>query len=301
MSEWKERMALLRPWLSRFKRRFSVLDLGCGDGQVSSAIAEEFDVTVVTIDPELDSGYENTPRTICLKKKFNAHLLAGLADCEHFDVVLALNFLHHFDQEWEAAAEAVLRMGWHVFVQLPKVGQERVAGETFIQPLTAKIQGHGAVLLGEAPHVSWERHLPRPLWLVRNENLKLLPRFSMHGLNGRPQNSMEKTMKVLATYDNIECYRLDKGNTWRSWIVGMNLFNVAVQNCTHPTKQRIAEQVRAYPLPAVPHGDVIPWNFIYDGDALYLIDPASPIRREDQFGLKKVAEFMEMEKPEWTG
>ena len=305
MSEWKERMALLRPWLSKFKRRFSALDLGCGDGDVSRAIAEEFDVVLVAVDKGLNESeaastqrYESVPRSICLKYALTPDDLVSLADCEHFDVVLALNFLHHFRSAWSSATDAVLRMGWHVFVQLPSVGQHGVAGRDILPTLTDTVQTRNATLLGKAPHVSWERHLPRPLWLVQNDAIKSLPRPSMYGDRGPTQVPIERVTRVKATYDNIEHQRPDKdAGAWRKWIVGMNLWNVISLGCVHPTRGRIAEQVRAFSLPDEPHGDVIPWNFIYDSEVLHLIDPARPVRRDDRSGLTEVAREVMMEEP----
>src|SRR5436190_235753 len=45
---------------------------------------------------------------IFLNKQFSPKELAHLSDCEHFDVILALNIFEQFGNHWQEAVDAIL-------------------------------------------------------------------------------------------------------------------------------------------------------------------------------------------------
>ena len=45
--------------------------------------------------------------------------LQKLSECEHFDVVLALNIIHWFPSEWMKIADAILAMGDNIIIETP--------------------------------------------------------------------------------------------------------------------------------------------------------------------------------------
>lgn len=302
MSEWEQRFGMLRHYLDRFHRRFSVLDLGCGDGQISHAIATHYDASCFLIDrgfndtPEYATAhYEGVPRITCLKHDMTVDELTRLADCEHFDVVLALNFLHHFGEHWHAASGAVARMGWHVFLQLPRVGVPDVPGHDTMEPLHRFIGQTGGLLLGET--TQYPGHLPRPLWLIETSQLKSLPFTTMFTADGYAQVPSAFPMQVKAAHDSIRWCRLDRGEAWHQWHVGMNLWNLLHLGLVRPATQEMAAELRAVSLPSIPHGDIVLWNFVWDGEVLHLIDAGGPIQREDCFGLEQAAQIVDAASP----
>ena len=128
--------------LKDFKRPITVLDIGAAEGYMSFRIANDFDSTCVMIaDPgtlgkvlpklcRLNSDLDNI---ILLSKRINVQELEILSQCEHFDVVLALNVLHHFSKDtWKRAAEAILSLGDYVIIETPPVEDRVACGQSSI-------------------------------------------------------------------------------------------------------------------------------------------------------------------------
>jgi SAM-dependent methyltransferase len=99
-----------------------VLDFGANLGYFSFRIATEFDATVVMIDESEELRdlciTNNLSSTVYLRRHCSASDLDFLGKLEHFDVVLALNVLHHF-KAWRRAVDAVLALGDRVVIQTP--------------------------------------------------------------------------------------------------------------------------------------------------------------------------------------
>jgi 2-polyprenyl-3-methyl-5-hydroxy-6-metoxy-1,4-benzoquinol methylase len=120
--ECEARYALVRRVVTKFQRRITVLDLGANLGYFGCRLADEFGAVSVMVDtrPDLVAVCEANalPTTIALTKKLSVADLQELAASEHFDVVLALNVLHHFKDPAGALA-AVLELGDHVLLETP--------------------------------------------------------------------------------------------------------------------------------------------------------------------------------------
>lgn len=229
------RMDVLVPVLSQYKRRFSVLDLGCGSGEISQRIQLGYDAAVFSLDKECEA---------LLQCEIAAEGLRQLSQLEHFDVVIAFNFLHHF-QDWEKAARAVMGMGHHVFIQLPPRGTERVAGEENIDGLHELI---GFPPLDSIWYPSFNHH--RPIWLI--------------------DNPLAFTMRwdwtVEAGFDKITGSR---GEHTKEWIPGMSIWNMHGLGADRDWLLSLVKGIR---LPDKEHGDIQPWNMVWDGRRAHLID-----------------------------
>lgn len=272
MSDCEQRMALLRPYLSCYKRRFTVLDLGCGDGQIARAIAREYGAVVVVIEKGLGEieeyglhHYDSSPRVICLKREVTLEEVRGIAASEHFDVVLALNVLHWTGGAWSEWARTVLSLGCDVFVQIPSRDATEVPGEEYLAQLTDYLDEFGRII---GYTVQFPGHPKRPLWYCRNGARRSFEKSTLYDKDGALAGRRAWSHCINAEYWYI--YRLNRPD--RPWIAGMNLWNFCCLGGVRPSRERIVEMLRAYPLPAEPHGDIAPWNFILDGARLHLID-----------------------------
>jgi len=116
------RYALLRPTLESVRRPFRLLDIGANLGYFSFRAAADFGATAIMIDEceELqDLCATSKPSSVVyLKRRCSVADLERLAALDHFDVVLALNVLHHF-HNWRRAADIVLSLGDRVIIQTP--------------------------------------------------------------------------------------------------------------------------------------------------------------------------------------
>jgi len=258
-----ERLDLLRPYLSRFKRRFTVLDFGAGinASAIGTEIAREFDAVVVCVEENIVAP-ELSPRTMWLKKEFSPRDLQLMSECEHFDVVIGFNVCHWFNST--VPLEILSRMGRYVFIQSP-ASDDAKAIETF---------GHvvGDICrytidwkhLGDT--VQFPQHTPRPLWMHEN----ILPRILTRTCVEAHENSAHTLM--WAEKDRCRAQMLKDGDSWRNWIPGINLANFLAWNGVYPHRTRIAQMLTNYVLPLTQHGDITPHNFILDGESVHLID-----------------------------
>ena len=265
-----ERLELLKPVLDRFKRRFSVIDLGCGPGDLSQEIAANYDAAVFAVDRNRQPIMKNSNVTQ-LQVELTPSLLRSLSNCEHFDVVLAMNILHHYgEKDWEYALNIILNMGWHVVVQLPPRGATRVAGESLVNFMLDCMTHRDIQKLGEAWYRPFQHH--RPIWLKTNNPVKPLPFHTLCGRTPRLRDAeYSNYWTVSASYEAVSASRHKTGQVQDPWITGMNLWNICQLHPVSPTLEEFARMIQEYPLDRF-HGDIIPWNFIYDGRRLHLID-----------------------------
>jgi len=230
----RKRIDVLAPILSQYQRRFSVLDLGCGGGEISREIQLGYDAAVFSLDRECEA---------LLQCEITTHGLEQLSSLEHFDVVIAFNFLHHF-QDWERAARAVIEMGHHVFIQLPPRGDKRLSVET-IDGLHEVI---GFPPLDSIWYPSFSHH--RPIWHIENPSTRT---------SGWGWEMEVDFNKITGTYDGYT----------KEWIPGMSLWNMHGLGADRAWLLSLVEGLSS---PEKEHGDIQPWNMIWDGREVHLID-----------------------------
>ncbi len=289
-----ERLELLRPILDQYKRRFTVLDLGAGiEGyqNIGAEIAREYDAVCVMVERDwVREKFIESRRTIVLKHNARLDDLVDLAACEHFDIVLALNFLHWAPaNEWRSWADVVIELGEKAFIQLPgEYDYDQVGclpGASWLDEMRYYIaQQYNPTLVGET--VQFPKHAPRPLWLISDKRMS-------HKLTKTHMDAHENSSRTEIYADNqrVICYH--KGQ-WRGWIPGMNLSNLVGMNMVWPEKERVVELLKSYKLPPTNHGDIVLHNFVFDGEELHLVDGFEGWEFDDKEGLSKVIEQVEM-------
>lgn len=120
---------VIKPFLDKYKRPITVLDLGAKHGYFSFRIAHNYDCTCVMIEDNegsyrradeflglchLKSSLQNI---VLLNKKMTLQEIEKLADCEHFDVVLAFDYIDQENGNWIQIIDAILRLGNNIFIQ----------------------------------------------------------------------------------------------------------------------------------------------------------------------------------------
>ena len=268
------RLDLLKPILSLYKRRFTVLDLGAGvnDPTLGREISQAFDAVVVEVEQNWLPA-PTGPRTIVLRHAFTIDELERLSRCEHFDVVLAFNIIHWFGTRWREAAQAVLGMGDYVFTQIPceadmdSEGFKDAWPESWTEvPAMLRYFRNGCAHLGDT--AQFPGHPPRPVYLTKNK-VKHLTATTLNP----PYNDAD--IAVLSTHKGIQgSFLHKKPREHREWIPGINLWNFCQLGGAVPAREKVLEMLNAIPLPEKQHGDIQPWNMILDGERLHLIDEA---------------------------
>lgn len=285
------RYEALRPLLSRYRRRFTVLDLGAALGYFGFRIADDYDAVSAMVDGGEELGrlcrVNSLPHTMFLHKTLSVDDLETLADCEHFDVVLALNILHHFP-DWKRAADAVMRMGDHIVIETPAADETEACGYERIPGLYAHLESQEPKLLGTFPsHVS---DAQRPLWLFDRAKTTLARPFI-----GCPDDAWDAPKACVgSSYGGKFAVFPDK-DVHRLWIAGINLQTFWRLGGVYPSRRDVIEMLRGFPLPTEHHGDIRPWNFIFDGERIYLIDGRDEKANfDDAEGLAESIRMLEM-------
>lgn len=267
MSSLQHRMDLLCPMLARYERRFSVLDIGGGvepEQNVGQQIAREYNACVTVIEKDwTPEKFQFSPRTMVLKREVTVEDLRLLRECEHFDVVLGLNVLHWFPTNWKDAADTVMSLGDWAVLQIPKIHDYTAVNHDIIQDLHSFINSRRPEWLGDT--VQFPKHMPRPLLLAKGpqSGKRTLTRTNVEAHAGSAETHIHSDSTMLRRYM--------KGES-KSWIPGINLWNFCQMGGVYPSRERIAQLLRAFKLPDTNHGDVTPHNFVFDGEVVHLID-----------------------------
>lgn len=285
-----DRLELLRPYLSRYNRRFSVLDFGAGINipAIGTEIAKEFDAVVVCVEKDITfAQIESAPHVLWLKRQFDSADLQRMLECERFDVVIGCNIFHWFGKEWFTGVDTFRRMGHFVFVQAP-TPDETNAVETFgyltIAQLDSYFRHSGWAWNQIGETVQFPGHPARPLWMFERLPEPILTRTNVDAHDNSASTVFD------ANFEKCRAM-LKKSNTlWQDWIQGINLYNFLRWGGVWPTRERIVDQLRAFPLPDTNHGDITPHNFIIDGERLHLIDGFSNWGGDDKECLQATIE-----------
>jgi SAM-dependent methyltransferase len=270
--ECETRFRLIEQALPPYTRPWTLLDLGAAGGYFGIRFAERDGCCAVMID-EGDALLPNLtanalPLTIGLRRHLTEADLEALADCEHLDVVLALNVLHDMPDPGRAL-RAVLRMGEEVFVEVP----HDIDGLEWFGDLVRAQEG--AIHLGRTRGGDLF-HLRRPkstlTWAYLGAEKNGAPPMRMHQIVSTPEiklwNCVEKTEA-------------------RVWFPGINLHTYLTLGGVYPPRARVATIVERevnralfgqgdVGLIGVNHADVRPWNVVLSGETATLIDWADP-------------------------
>jgi hypothetical protein len=287
---------VLKPILNRYKRPITVLDLGAGYGYFSFRIAREYDSTCVMIEDGngslptaqklLDLCHANAQlhNIILLDKKMSLQELEKLADCEHFDVVLAFDYIDHKAADWMQATDALLRMGDNIFIRASRSGiLSKKASNKVIEYLVTR----SGKLISQSPCVYDQTMREHLLWFECKKS----------GLR-----SKYFTKKSHAS--NVDVFHIDssythktflkQGSTRVEWKKGINLMTFLFLHGAYPTRDVIKQAVTAH---AGEHlTDFAPWNVIVQGENVVVIDQKDKnYRAKVSKNLKFMEEFIDLQ------
>lgn len=266
--ECESRYEALRPLLSQYTRPFTVLDLGASLGYFSFRIAEEFpQATIVAIDDDPRLFYQchaNEKPILHLRTRMREDDVWQLANCEQFDVVLALNVVHHFPR-WNSVLRSLFRMGDHLIIETPHPEERYAINAENAYEIYFQLMGvEDKNLLCETPS-----HLgpcERPMWYFHTPNNTLRRAYFT-----APDDLVLGGVTINSTFFQRSVTLHRKSET-RDWLPGINLQTFLSLGGAFPLREDVARMVESFPRPAEPHGDVQPWNFVINNQGLHLID-----------------------------
>lgn len=282
--ECASRYAAIVPLLQKYQRPITILDVGASQGYFSFRIASEFDATCVMVEGNYaQANGEHTAdelerlchqnnhlkNIILLKKHITADELQILSECEHFDVVLALNVVHHFGPQWKKALNALLNMGDHIIIETPPADDHTAAGNAFIKDILQYLQTKNGTLLGR---------FPRPTNKTLNDYMfHFMPMRNylqrIHWNNGLPENRWSD-YSIQSSFVTKTLYKRHE-NVTVPWHKGINLLTFTMLNGVYPSKQNICDMLSK--LIAITHNDFKIWNLIIQGHNIVPIDHDSAL------------------------
>lgn len=266
-----ERYRDIHNFLSQFSFPLTVLDIGCNLGYFSARLERELGACCVAVEGDSDyhEGLLRTirankcERVIPWKRRLSLNSLQRLGEVESFDVVLALSVIHHFNEPPSEVVKALLRLGHLVIVEPPTehnaCGNALECAEYFESESFSMSLDVAPTVLGSGySHLGGK---PRPILLLTGRHLIEKSYLGQVERFESPLISSTTSSKTVTFPTKSET---------RDWIQGINLWT-HVHFCGGK----------------FPHGDLIkkildldvsdcqdlrPWNIIFDGKNLHLID-----------------------------
>lgn len=249
----------------RYNRPISVLDIGANFGYFSFRIQEEFPGSVVTL---IESKHAkklinlcervNAVNTIVLDILINSNQLETLSSCEHFDVVLGLNVIHHIG-DVENSFSAIEKLGDTIIIETPNPNDSGSCGQKNLDSIYTKVIKEYEIL-GE-----FSRHTSSVKSPIGIKNIKKTTMDKRYWDSKPYQNEIF----IESTNDQKTIHHLKK-NEKRDWIHGINLRTYQYLNGQYPSRKKLVDIIEKLNLDG--HEDVNPWNLILTGNDLIAID-----------------------------
>lgn len=250
----EDRYAPIRELASKFKRPFSVLDIGANYGWFDFKLMSEFDCCCVLVDdkPIGDLIAKHAPdRTVWLNTHLTGHELKRWSKSDHFDIVLGLSVLHHIE-DFEEALDGLKHLGQYVFLEVPGEGDKGAANPDRHNALRWLLADHEPIAWFDS-HVSKSR---RPLYLIESE-----PELREQTIDARERDAPDYgSYRVTGDFarSSIRIHREGRPHLTeeRPFVPGMNAHNFALLGGGYPSEKHIKSQMVAG------HPDNHAWNYI---------------------------------------
>lgn len=290
----EQRFAIVDSVLSRYHRPFTVLDIGSAQGYFSFRGAETYPESVFVMLEGSNPAYPLISKQVASICELNSHLenivwfdmpivpkkIHALSSCEHFDVILLLNILHWFPEDWKTLLDAALKMSHVTVVELPP--WEENLPKT-LKDLRFNIH-HYLTSLAQEVVVGVPRHndlsLHTTFYIVeKSSDFQMEKNTLLH-----PYNKNRKHL-VSCDYNSKKLYKEDCkppfNNLISDWIPGVNLISYLMFNGAFPSRVDLVQQL---PIDTE-HKDWMPNNMIVQGNRIFLIDKNDPQNVEQGAGI----------------
>jgi hypothetical protein len=249
-----DRYAPIRELASKFKRPFSVLDVGANYGWFSFSLMSEFNCCAVMIDdkPIGDLIAKHAPdRSVWLNTHVTGHELKRLSRSEHFDIVLGLSVLHHME-DFEEALDGLLHLGSHVFLEIPGEGDVNATGKDRHNAIRWALSDHAPIAWFNS-HVSLSR---RPMYHIECD-----PSLFEQTVDARERDAPDYGQYRIESDFERSMIRIHREgrphlSEFREFVPGMNAHNFVQLGGGHPTEKHIRSKM----IPGHPDNHL--WNYV---------------------------------------
>ena len=275
----EKRYSEIFKFCKKFNRPISVLDLGAAEGYFTFRLAEDFSGVFVAVESNPERKLlelckkNNDQKVLLLNKQMNLKNLKNIKEVQHFDIVLALNIIHHFDEPFQDVLEALISMSSFCFLEHPNsLENESTKNSQRLKTEKLDLEKFKPVLLNKNPSGlgnPLNQKLERNLWLLQNTQSKTIDR----GWRGASKYTEEfgpgNQIIIKSNFDEIN---VDYGlrDEKRNWIQGIDLRTFLEYNGVYPTNEKIINLIDNLKIENAK--DLGPHNLILNGECLFLID-----------------------------
>jgi len=275
----EKRYSEIFKFCKKFNRPISVLDLGAAEGYFTFRLAEDFDGVFVAVESNPERKLlelckkNNDPKVLLLNKQMNLKNLKNIKEVQHFDIVLALNIIHHFDEPFQDVLETLVSMSSFCFLEHPNsLENESTKNSQRLDTEKLDLEKFKPILLNKNPSGlgdSLNKKLERNLWLLQNTQSKTIDR----GWRGASKYTEEfgpgNQISIKSNFDEIN---VDYGlrDEKRNWIQGIDLRTFLEYGGVYPTNKKIINLIDNLKIKNAK--DLGPHNLILNGKRLFLID-----------------------------
>jgi hypothetical protein len=277
----EERFAIVNSVLQKYKRPFTLLDIGAAQGYFSMRAAESYPESVFVMWEGSNPVYPKISAQLASICQLNNHLknliwidksfilkdMKNISACEHFDVVLLLNIVHWFSGQWKEMIDTAHSMAHVTILEVPPIEDSLPEDQRLLRK-----QIHEYVSTSAQQSIRGVPRHTNPLlhttyYILENEGPFALQRTSLiHPDFGDRQHAItcDYQTKKLQKVDLVKPF-LTYSSAWQP---GINLITYLMMQGAHPPRQ---ELVRYLPEESS-HKDWMLNNMVLQGKHLALID-----------------------------
>ena len=268
----EERYEQITKFCKQYTRPFSVLDIGAAEGYFTHRLASEFEGNFTAVEADGGRALLNTcekndnSKVFLLQKRFNLEDLKKMAEVHYFDVILALNVVHHFDEPFQEVLDTIMSMCSYCFFEHPDpkedkktINFERVGQEKL------DLDKYSVKYLIDTDR--WDS-ISRKLYLLENKEVKKITR---RYANGRKYEEGEGIV-INSSFGELSVNYLHREEE-RPWHLGMNLRTFLLNNGVYPSFDKIFQYIDECDIDSNNKlGDLGAHNLILDDNKVVAID-----------------------------
>lgn len=241
----------IKKFLDQYARTLTILFVGPITSTLPFQIAAHDKSICVMLDGDTNSRLQHCCSTcpsgnlILLKKAFTLQDLYQLAECEHFDIVVALNTLDRTAGAPQEILDHLCDLGDHTFIEL---------SDTLHDTHQSYLTKQGATHLTSVN----KRHL----WIVSKEKTYLKRRnWGHYEITPAGRYTIKSTLKDKYL---VKAARHGGHPTISPWQPGINLKTFKELNGTWPAKDLIYNELKTFKK-TVEHNDLAIFNIVIQG------------------------------------
>ena len=285
--------------VKKYKRSGTMIDIGSAQGYFPFRLAHTFkDWVFVMIeeDPYLQRLCQrNTDldNIIFLQKRVTPQELRRLGECEHFDVVLALNVIHWSEENWQEMADAILSLGDRIVIETPPAGDKAI-GAPYLGDIERYLEAQGGKVILQSPRHT-QPNLLANMYLV-TQNKTFISRSSWFE---EPTKYAYKIKSILKEKKIIKRIERDGKREFveQDWKPGINLLTFKMLNGVYPVVNTLHQSLADLGMKDLLYKEPIISNFIIQGNSIVPIEASvstAPLAQNFNAVLHYVSQLLSM-------